>query len=772
MKHTRTPLALVAALGLALTGQVVLPTVTQGATLKTMAGLTSLDTPGLYDLSTAIQGTVGVTVSGVAVTGTAPALTLQPGNNVTLTLVNANITGRDSSGAAIDTTKCTTGCELKLLGANTTDARSLSQGPAVWVPYRTALTITGPGSLSATAFMSGAGIGSSSTDTSGSITIRHATVVAQGGIGSIAGSPAGIGGGATRTNGRIEIVNSSVTATGGNASGSSRNGGGAGIGGGAVGYVNYAASPIIITDSVVVATGGNGSGSGGGGAGIGGGGLYSNTLAPAPVTIDATSVVKAIGGTGSSQTPDGGGGGAAIGGGGGWPATAGSAASSIDLVSGTLAAGSNGGSGGLGATVSGGKGALCGSGGSGGSGGTVPGADGVEATLVSGGTCAEGTAVADLSSRPDPNYPGYPAAPGFTEPVPASTSARDDASFTVAPHSGVDTFQWQESVDGGTTWDDVVDDGDIYWGATTDTLTLTGVPLSMNGYLYRCVVNYLLLPDATSDEVPLTVNAIPVTFTANPVDGVSGTVSTTKLQLEFSKQVTGLTAGDITLIDGTGQATKGSLTSNSGGTLDSVWYLELTSVDVEGDIQVAIASFGDFTVTSSPQLVDVFKAIGYTVTVNQAVGGVVTATPLDAIAGQTVTLQAAAARPYRFIGWQVLPAVTWVSGGDTTMTASFAMPTSNVTVTPVFLLTFVNPPPGPNNQVPNPDVIPWPDVVPPPPPGSSGLAGGFLAYTGDNQSSTTAGLALLASLMGIFALTLRRKHQPARSGPRHALPVG
>ncbi len=73
-------------------------------------------------------------------------------------------------------------------------------------------------------------------------------------------------------------------------------------------------------------------------------------------------------------------------------------------------------------------------------------------------------------------------------------------SFTVAATGGTPfTYQWQESADGGSSWANK-NNGGVYSGATTATLTITAPPISMNGYKYRAVVSGCS-PSATSDGV-------------------------------------------------------------------------------------------------------------------------------------------------------------------------------------------------------------------------------------------------------------------------------
>jgi hypothetical protein len=94
----------------------------------------------------------------------------------------------------------------------------------------------------------------------------------------------------------------------------------------------------------------------------------------------------------------------------------------------------------------------------------------------------------------------------------------------------------------------------------------------------------------------------PVTFTAVQTGGTSGMADSTGIVLTFSQAVTGLTAGDITITNGTGAVTKGTL-SGSGTT----WTISLKSVTEEGNVTVSIANFGTFNVTTVSQTVAVYK---------------------------------------------------------------------------------------------------------------------------------------------------------------------
>ena len=762
MRHrAKSPLTLLVTLGLALTGPVLVPTLAQAAAPLSMAGLTSINTPGLFDLSTANQPTVTIDVAGVALTGTAGSLSVALADQVTLTLFNASITG-NATGSPIDAGACAQSCTLVLIGTNTAEAMG-ARVAGVHVPTAASLTIEGPGSLTATGYYGGAGIGSNYRESSGSIAINNAVINATGDNGG-----AGIGGGAVQelghsiTQGPIVIENSAVTATGSSGALSvagyiGYGGGGAGIGGGGGGSGSGAmkggdAGAVTIITSGVMATGGVGSyrsdagPTASGGAGIGGGGggwSYGYGGSAITVTIDATSAVQTVGGAGGqSPSPgDGGGGGAAVGSGGGGFGSA-TAVGSITIVGATLADGSAGGLGGIGnpgaiTPTQGGTGALCGTGGS----STSPPAEGIEATVDGSAYCGTSPNAVDLADWPvTAGLPG----PAMTDPSPATVANGANASITVAPTTHTHLFGWQISTDNGASWSDLVDGG-IYLGTTTDTLALTGVVMAMSGNQYRCLVGNAVVQGVASGDAMLTVLE-PVTFTAKQVGGSSGTADSTGIELTFSKPVTGLTAGHIHVTNGsgpvaaagqpqasgTGQVTVGALSEASSTGTNTTWTIALTAVARQGYVKVEVANFGIFLVTSAPQQVTVFAYDGaaqptFQVTLNQATGGKATASLPKATAGTAIALAAVPNPGYRFDHWLVSPSVTWTSGVANAATASFTMPASDVMVTPVFTPVLV-----------------------------------MLPVTGDASDTGAAGLALLTSLFGMYALAWWRRRLQLR----------
>ena len=68
---------------------------------------------------------------------------------------------------------------------------------------------------------------------------------------------------------------------------------------------------------------------------------------------------------------------------------------------------------------------------------------------------------------------------------------------------GNPNYQWQENT--GSGWNDLQNNS-IYSGVTTDTLTIYDVPLSFNGYTYRCVLtadDVMIISDVALLEVAL-----------------------------------------------------------------------------------------------------------------------------------------------------------------------------------------------------------------------------------------------------------------------------
>ena len=118
-----------------------------------------------------------------------------------------------------------------------------------------------------------------------------------------------------------------------------------------------------------------------------------------------------------------------------------------------------------------------------------------------------------------------------SQPSNVTTCNGTAASFSITSAGTLPiTYQWQESTNGGGTWNPITNGG-IYSGATTTTLNLNPVTLAMNGYQYRCVLNGC---SAAVNSAPgiLTVVALSIGGTVTPANSsICGTTNTGTLTL-------------------------------------------------------------------------------------------------------------------------------------------------------------------------------------------------------------------------------------------------
>lgn len=73
-----------------------------------------------------------------------------------------------------------------------------------------------------------------------------------------------------------------------------------------------------------------------------------------------------------------------------------------------------------------------------------------------------------------------------TPPADVTVCLGATASFSVVTSTTPLSYQWQISMDGGSSWSDV-GNGSTYSGAASATLSITGTTALFNGYKYRCV---------------------------------------------------------------------------------------------------------------------------------------------------------------------------------------------------------------------------------------------------------------------------------------------
>jgi hypothetical protein len=142
--------------------------------------------------------------------------------------------------------------------------------------------------------------------------------------------------------------------------------------------------------------------------------------------------------------------------------------------------------------------------------------------------------------------------------------------------------------DGGS-----VTTGELTGSGTSWSLALTGVTTAGT---VSVAINKTGIASAAQNVT--VYKAPPITWTAT-ANGSAGTETSTIITFTFTRAVDELDAEDITVTDGTGSATKGTL-SGSG----TSWALALTDVTTAGDVSVAITKTG---IVDTAQNVTVYK---------------------------------------------------------------------------------------------------------------------------------------------------------------------
>lgn len=111
-----------------------------------------------------------------------------------------------------------------------------------------------------------------------------------------------------------------------------------------------------------------------------------------------------------------------------------------------------------------------------------------------------------------------------SHPVDVSVKLGGTVKFGITDNGGM-SYQWQVSTNSGLTWTNISNNM-TYSGATTDSLTITNVQMSLNDYYYRCVVSNANLCTDISDAGKLTVIFVPTILTeAVSYTGCMGNIS-------------------------------------------------------------------------------------------------------------------------------------------------------------------------------------------------------------------------------------------------------
>jgi parallel beta-helix repeat protein/predicted outer membrane repeat protein len=165
------------------------------------------------------------------------------------------------------------------------------------------------------------------------------------------------------------------------------------------------------------------------------------------------------------------------------------------------------------------------------------------------------------------------AQPSFTnQPSNFTTCQGNTATFTVVAAGANITYQWEESTNGGTTWNTAAG------VSTLATYTITGVNYSMTGYKYRCVITGDCQPSVTSNIVTLTVNSNPL-ITAQPLNtnvcvNRDTTISVVAVGGNLSYQWKKKAPGDLVWSNATGTSALSAnyQINNASLTMNNTWF--------------------------------------------------------------------------------------------------------------------------------------------------------------------------------------------------------
>ena len=171
------------------------------------------------------------------------------------------------------------------------------------------------------------------------------------------------------------------------------------------------------------------------------------------------------------------------------------------------------------------------------------------------------------------------------------------------------TYQWQVSTDGGTNYNNVTNTAP-YSGATNSTLNIASAGSSMNGYMYKVIINGTCTPpNVASSAATLTINT-PAAITANPANSIvcektnaSFTVAATGSSLQYQWQVSTDGGMNYTNVNGATAATLALPSVTKDLTLNR--YRSIVTVPscgslISGAAILKVNPLPEVTITSAP----------------------------------------------------------------------------------------------------------------------------------------------------------------------------
>ncbi|MFC0080169.1 Ig-like domain-containing protein, partial [Flavobacterium procerum] len=195
-------------------------------------------------------------------------------------------------------------------------------------------------------------------------------------------------------------------------------------------------------------------------------------------------------------------------------------------------------------------------------------------------TNANGTVVGASYATPvnttgtsKPNYLVSNIVAITTDPSNRNANVGGNATFSTVVSGNHLVYTWKQSINGGTTWTTVTNGGTnpAFSNATTNSLTLTGIPRSFHGYMYRLDVtstsNVCAQPNSNTAVLSI-INRAPVatanSYTVNEGATLTATAALGVLTNDSDADGDALTAILVS------NPTHGTLTLNSDGSFTYV----------------------------------------------------------------------------------------------------------------------------------------------------------------------------------------------------------
>ena len=252
-----------------------------------------------------------------------------------------------------------------------------------------------------------------------------------------------------------------------------------------------------------------------------------------------------------------------------------------------------------------------------------------------------------------------------TPPTNQSVTVGQTASFTVEANGDSLSYQWQQSADNGTNWNNIS-------GATSNSYTTDAATLEMNNYQYQCVVSNSA-GSVTSSAATLTVNAAATV----PVESVSLDNTNLDLREGETAQLTATVLPDNA--------------SNKNVTWESS-NKSVATVDANGLVTAVSAGTATITATADGKSATCTVTVSwystgggpttYAVTAPDVENGTVRVSPSRASRGTTVTITVTPDEGYELESLTVLDSrdneIPLTDKGDGKYT--FTMPSGRVTV--------------------------------------------------------------------------------------------